>query len=72
MKTPGEPTQGGGAVAMLVSKDPKLVTLEAESAYYAKDVMDFWRPLSQTEAKVDGKFSANIYLEFLRKSIKTI
>ncbi len=31
LKTPGEPTQGGGAVAMLVSKDPKLVTLEAES-----------------------------------------
>lgn len=67
LKTPGEPTQGGGAVAMLVSKDPKLVTLEAESAYYAKDVMDFWRPLSQTEAKVDGKFSANIYLEFFEK-----
>lgn len=44
LKTPGEPTQGGGAVAMLVSKDPKLVTLEAESAYYAKDVMDFLAP----------------------------
>ena len=63
----GLKTPGGGAVAMLVSKDPKLVTLEAESAYYAKDVMDFWRPLSQTEAKVDGKFSANIYLEFFEK-----
>lgn len=67
LKTPGEPTQGGGAVAMLVSKDPKIMAIEDESSYYAKDVMDFWRPLSQTEAQVDGKFSANIYVDFFDK-----
>lgn len=67
LKTPGEPTQGGGAVAVLVSKDPKIMAIEDESSYYAKDVMDFWRPLSQTEAQVDGKFSANIYVDFFDK-----
>ncbi|MBD5069323.1 MAG: hydroxymethylglutaryl-CoA synthase [Lactobacillus sp.] len=67
LKTPGEPTQGGGAVAMVISADPAVLALEDASSYYAKDIMDFWRPLSQTEAMVDGKYSANVYLEFFEQ-----
>lgn len=67
LKTAGEPTQGGGAVAMLIAKDPRILALQDDSVYYADDIMDFWRPLAATEALVDGKYSANIYLEFFEK-----
>lgn len=65
LRTPGEPTQGGGAVAVLIGADPKMLALDRKSAYYTRDIMDFWRPLGKTEAMVDGKYSSNIYLEFL-------
>lgn len=67
LKTAGEPTQGGGAVAMLVANDPQILTLQDDSVYYADDIMDFWRPLAATEALVDGKYSAGIYLDFFAK-----
>lgn len=67
LKTKGEPTQGGGAVAMLVAKDPQILALDAEASYYSKDIMDFWRPLGHSEAMVDGKFSTNVYLDFFNQ-----
>lgn len=67
LHTKGEPTQGGGACAMLVSADPRILALEDTSSCYMEDVMDFWRPFDHTEALVNGKFSANIYVEFFRK-----
>ena len=33
LRTPGESTQGAGAVAMLISKDPQIMTLEQDSSY---------------------------------------
>ncbi len=64
--TPGEPTQGAGAVAMLVSEQPRLITFEAgRSGVYSKDVMDFWRPLYSKDALVDGHYSVQCYLEAL-------
>ncbi|KRL38522.1 hydroxymethylglutaryl-CoA synthase [Liquorilactobacillus uvarum] len=67
LRTPGEPTQGGGAVAMLIGANPRILMLSKESTYYTQDIMDFWRPLGKTEAMVDGKYSSNIYLEFLER-----
>lgn len=64
LKTGGEVTQGGGAVAMLVSANPRLVTINPDSVYMTADIMDFWRPNYTSEAVVDGKFSANIYRDF--------
>lgn len=63
--TPGEPTQGAGAVAMVISADPKLVALEPENGSYTDDVMDFWRPNYMDEALVDGKYSIKVYLKAL-------
>ena len=46
LNTPGEPTQGAGAVAILVSENPRLLALEVGvTGSYAQDVNDFWRPL---------------------------
>lgn len=61
----GEPTQGAGAVAMVVSANPRLLSIETDSTSLTKDIADFWRPLYSDYAKVDGKFSNEAYLEFL-------
>ena len=69
--TPGEPTQGAGAVALLVSDKPKLLAFEAgKTGAYAKDVMDFWRPLYSKDAMVDGHYSVQCYLDALEGAYK--
>ncbi|MDR3241999.1 MAG: hydroxymethylglutaryl-CoA synthase [Lactobacillaceae bacterium] len=60
----GEVTQGGGAVAMIVSENPQIVSLETDNQYKSQDLMDFWRPIYATEALVDGKYSGEVYQEF--------
>jgi hydroxymethylglutaryl-CoA synthase len=66
LRSPGEPTQGGGAVAMLISEFPRLLELNAGlSGCYAQHVHDFWRPLHRKDALVDGHFSVQCYLEAL-------
>ncbi|MDA1044034.1 MAG: hydroxymethylglutaryl-CoA synthase [Verrucomicrobia bacterium] len=62
MGSPGEPTQGAGAVAMIINSSPRILCLDDACGLYAEDVMDFWRPNYRDEALVDGKYSAKIYL----------
>jgi len=68
--SPGESTQGCGAVAFTVSAEPHLLTLDAEAGFYAEDVMDFWRPNYLSEALVDGKYSTQVYIKALKASWK--
>ena len=63
--SPGEPTQGAGAVAMLVGPEPRAFVLDEQSGTYAGNVHDFWRPLDRREAIVDGKYSVACYLDAL-------
>lgn len=70
LQTKGEPTQGGGAVAILMSAEPRLVAFDADSAFYSENVMDFWRPLGNDTALVDGHYSTNIYLDLLNKTFQ--
>lgn len=64
--TVGEPTQGAGAVAMLVSDKPDLLEIDyLNEGFYASQVMDFWRPLYSKEAFADGHFSIQCYLKAL-------
>ena len=64
LRSPGEPTQGAGAVALLVSARPRLLTLEpGVSGSYTSEVNDFWRPLHRKEAVVDGHHSVDCYLD---------
>lgn len=65
--TPAEPTQGSGAVAMLVSANPKILEIAGTTSAYVDDVMDFWRPNYRREPLVDGKYSTNVYLDALQK-----
>ncbi|MEJ6400742.1 hydroxymethylglutaryl-CoA synthase [Nicoliella lavandulae] len=68
LNTPGEVTQGGGAVAMIVSADPKIISFNGISTFYSKDIMDFWRPLYTTEAIVDGHYSNDVYVNFFQET----
>ena len=66
LNTAGEPTQGAGAIAMLVSDTPELFELDrGVSGFASTPVFDFWRPLGSREAVVDGHYSISCYLEAL-------
>ncbi len=67
--TPGEPTQGAGAVALLVSDSPRVLAINADNVGTASnDVLDFWRPLDAKEARVDGQYSVTCYLDALTRA----
>lgn len=64
LKTAGEPTQGGGAVALLVSETPDLLAVDVGlNGVSTADVYDFWRPVGRREALVDGHYSITCYLD---------
>jgi hydroxymethylglutaryl-CoA synthase len=66
LSSAGEPTQGAGAVAIIVSENPRLLALEVGvTGSFAQDVNDFWRPLYSKEAVVDGHHSVQCYLDAL-------
>ncbi|TVS13952.1 MAG: hydroxymethylglutaryl-CoA synthase [Wenzhouxiangella sp.] len=65
--TPGEPTQGAGAVAMVVSGNPRLLRIQPRTiGDYTRQVMDFWRPLYSKYALADGHYSIQCYLDALK------
>ncbi|MFZ6990518.1 hydroxymethylglutaryl-CoA synthase [Curtobacterium sp. RRHDQ66] len=61
--TAAEPTQGAGAVAMLVTADPDLIEIEPLSGLFTADVDDFWRPNDRSTALVDGRLSVSAYVD---------
>lgn len=68
--SPGESTQGAGAVAFTVSVSPRLLVVDPEAGFYSEDVMDFWRPNYLSEALVDGKYSTLVYIKALKAAWK--
>ncbi|QKY71569.1 hydroxymethylglutaryl-CoA synthase [Lentibacillus sp. CBA3610] len=64
LNTPGEATQGAGAVALLISAEPNIMALEDQSVYFTADIMDFWRPVYSDKAFADGKLSNEQYIAF--------
>lgn len=63
LRSAGEPTQGAGAVALLVSASPRLVSMDDAVGTHSSDVSDFWRPLYSKDAVVDGHYSVGCYLD---------
>ncbi len=61
--SPGEPTQGAGAVALLVEKNPSLFAMDTSlNGIFSRDVFDFWRPTGHRVPIVDGKYSIDCYI----------
>jgi len=57
---PGEPTQGAGAVAMVVD-DADVASIDPISYPYSEPVFDFWRPVGEAHPRVDGPLSLECY-----------
>lgn len=68
INTSGEATQGCGAIAMLISKNPRLLEMNDNQVCYTEDVMDFFRPNNTVYAIARGKLSTETYLN----SFKTV
>lgn len=64
--TAGEPTQGAGAVAMLVSSQPRLLAFQNDNVAQTRDIMDFWRPNYSSTPFVNGVYSTKQYLDSLK------
>lgn len=68
LETPGEPTQGCAAVAMVLSANPRILAFDTEYGVVTENAMDFWRPNYRDTALVEGKYSSKLYLTMLEKS----
>jgi len=68
LATPGEPSQGAGAVAMVLGAEPRILALDPEYGVVTENIMDFWRPNYRDAALVDGKYSSRMYLQILEKT----
>lgn len=64
-----EPTQGAGSIAILISANPSLVTLDFNKVgVFTKDVKDFYRPPGKETPIVDGWLSIYSYLYAMREA----
>lgn len=72
LNTGGEPTQGAGAIAMLVSANPKVLTISQESFMHTNHQFDFWRPNDSEYAMVDGHFSTKLYQDEFVKVLEHV
>ena len=67
LSSAGEVTQGAGAVAMLVSSNPRLLALSNDSLALTQDIYDFWRPTAEKYPRVDGQLSNQTYINAFSK-----
>lgn len=65
LRNNAESSQGGGAVAFVLSANPRVLAFDKEYSVMTDDVMDFWRPNYMHEALVEGKYSSKLYLNML-------
>jgi 3-hydroxy-3-methylglutaryl CoA synthase len=59
-----EPTQGSGAVALIISKNPRIATFSKKFGMISGNVNDFFRRGYQKDAQVFGQYSIESYLNF--------
>lgn len=61
-----EITQGAGAAAVLIEKNPRLLEMDlSRVGFFSSDVDDFYRPLGSVTARVKGRYSMECYQEAL-------
>lgn len=57
---PGEPTQGAGAVAMIID-EPLIASIDPTTHTWSEPAFDFWHPNNVPYPIVDGPFSLECY-----------
>ncbi|MFX1288674.1 MAG: hydroxymethylglutaryl-CoA synthase family protein [Promethearchaeota archaeon] len=63
-----EPTQGSGAVALVISKNPRVASFSEKFGKISGNVDDFFRAAYEKEAKAFGHYSVETYLDFQLKA----
>ncbi|NHJ21291.1 MAG: hydroxymethylglutaryl-CoA synthase family protein [Candidatus Lokiarchaeota archaeon] len=66
--SPSEATQGSGAVALVVSKNPRIATFSDKFGKISGNVDDFFRAANEKHAKAFGHYSVKTYLDFQLKA----
>ena len=64
----GEPTQGAGAVAMMITHNPRILAFNDDAVAYTEEVYDFWRPTGHSYPLVDGALSKDAYIRSFQQS----
>jgi 3-hydroxy-3-methylglutaryl CoA synthase len=62
--SPGEPTQGSGAIGLVISKNPRIAKFSTKFGKVSGNVNDFFRPPNDKNARAFGKYSQDAYLKF--------
>ncbi len=62
--SPGEPTQGSGAIALVISKNPRIVKFSKNFGKVSGNVNDFFRPPNDKNARAFGRYSQEAYINF--------
>ena len=68
---PGEATQGAGAVAMLVDRNPDVVAFGTHQGHGSADETDFLKP-NQQYPSVDGTRSMQVYLARIQEALEDL
>ncbi len=68
LRSRAEPTHGAGAVALLVSEEARLLSIDSVTGTATEDAADFWKPVNSDATMVDGQLSVECYLKGLREA----
>jgi hydroxymethylglutaryl-CoA synthase len=68
---PGEPTQGAGAVAMVID-EPTVASIDPVSYPWSEPEFDFWRPVGNDYPLVDGPLSLDCYKRAAENCFKAL
>ena len=66
--SPGEPTQGSGAIGFVISKNPRVAIFSQKFGKISGNVNDFFRPANDKNARAFGKYSQATYIDFQLKA----
>jgi hydroxymethylglutaryl-CoA synthase len=72
IKSPGEPTQGAAAAAVIISKNPRIAAFGKKFGKFSANVYDFYRLPNEEYPVVFGKYSIDSYIKFQMGALDNI
>jgi 3-hydroxy-3-methylglutaryl CoA synthase len=64
LKSPGEPTQGAAAAAVVISRNPRIAAFGKKFGKFSANITDFYRMPYEKYPVVFGKYSIDSYIKF--------
>ncbi len=72
LRSAAEPTQGAGAIALVISRNPRIARFGANFGKISGHINDFFRPNGQDTAIVYGHYSNDAYLSFQQQAYEDL